>query len=290
MDVRQRIDEAMERAMARTKVPGAPPLLAEAMRHALFPGGGRFRPRLSLAVAAACGDDAPAASDAVAVAIEMMHCASLVHDDLPCFDDAETRRGQTSVHAKYGEPLAVLTGDGLIVLAFQTVVAGAAAVPDRMVRLLDLIGEAVGTPRGIIAGQAWESEPEVDLAAYQRAKTGALFSAATMAGAVAAGGDPEAWRRLGESIGEAYQVADDLRDVVVDPDEMGKPGGQDAALGRPSAVAELGLKGAVKRLEGLLADGVSSIPRDCKGREMLRDLILKEAQRFLPKDLAKNAA
>ena len=104
-----------------------PPLLAAAMRHAVFPGGARIRPQLCLAVARACGDAHPALADAAAAAIELLHCASLVHDDLPCFDDAATRRGQPSVHAAYGERLAVLAGDALIVLAFQTLAAAARA-------------------------------------------------------------------------------------------------------------------------------------------------------------------
>jgi geranylgeranyl pyrophosphate synthase len=94
--------------------------LAAAMRHAVFPGGARIRPQLCLAVARACGDSDPALADAAAAAIELLHCASLVHDDLPCFDDAPLRRGRASVHCAFGERLAVLAGDALIVQAFQT--------------------------------------------------------------------------------------------------------------------------------------------------------------------------
>ena len=96
-----------------------PQLLQEAMHYSVFPGGARIRPQLCLAVASACGDDDPALSNAAASAIELLHCASLVHDDLPCFDDAESRRGRPSVHTAYGERIAVLAGDALIVLAFQ---------------------------------------------------------------------------------------------------------------------------------------------------------------------------
>ena len=119
MDPMTRIEAGLNLAFTRTHAPPAPPLLAAAMRHAVFPRGARVRPRLCLAVAAACGDDHPEAADAAACAIEFLHCASLVHDDLPCFDDAATRRGKPSVHAAYGAPLAVLAGDALIVLAFQ---------------------------------------------------------------------------------------------------------------------------------------------------------------------------
>ena len=169
-------------------------------------------PRLCLAVASACGDDQPRVSQAAAASIELLHCASLVHDDLPCFDDAATRRGRASVHAAFGEPLAVLAGDALIVLAFQTLAAGAAIRPTRLATLLPIVAGAVGVPSGIVAGQAWECEASADLSQYQREKTGALFAAATAAGAAAAGAEAEAWRLLGDRLGEAYQVADDIRD------------------------------------------------------------------------------
>ncbi|MGF1455437.1 MAG: polyprenyl synthetase family protein, partial [Alphaproteobacteria bacterium] len=212
MDGLKRINAALETALAYTSVKDAPPKLASALRHAVFPGGARVRPLLCLSVAQACGDDTPDLSEAAACAVELLHCASLVHDDLPCFDDADTRRGRPSVHRAYGEPLAVLAGDGLIVLAFETLARAGVADPARLVPLLLTIGGAVGMPHGITAGQAWESEPDVKLETYQRAKTGALFAAATMVGAAAAGVDPAPWRTLGAKIGEAYQVADDILD------------------------------------------------------------------------------
>src|SRR5579863_1816223 len=113
MDASERIETTLKRAIILAQGSGAPPLLASAMHYAVFPGGHRIRPQLCLAVAKACGDRHPSATDAAAAAIELLHCASLVHDDLPCFDDAATRRGKPSVHAKYGPPIAVLTGDAL---------------------------------------------------------------------------------------------------------------------------------------------------------------------------------
>lgn len=289
MDAISRIERALNAALDRADAPGAPPRLAAAMRHAVFPRGARIRPRLCLAVAAACGDDHPAVTDAAAAAIELLHCASLVHDDLPCFDDAATRRGRPSVHAAFGQPLAVLAGDALIVAAFQILAVGAARAPRRLPALVGTVARAVGMPHGIAAGQAWESEPEVDLASYQQAKTGALFAAATVAGAAAAGADPEPWRTLGERLGEAYQVADDIGDVLSGEAELGKPIGRDSALGRPNAALRYGVPGAMRHLEELAAAAADSIP-PCAGAAELRSLTLSEARRLLPKEMALAAA
>jgi geranylgeranyl diphosphate synthase type II len=289
MDAVSRIEQALATAVDRAEFPGCPPRLIESVRYAVFPKGARIRPRLCLAVAGACGDDRPEVTEAAAAALEFLHCASLIHDDLPCFDDAATRRGKPSVHRAFGEPLAVLAGDALIVLAFQTLAFGAARVPERLVGLVTAVGSAVGMPRGIVAGQAWECESEVDLSAYHQSKTGALFSAATVSGAAAAGAPGEPWRMLGERLGEAYQIADDIRDVVADPDSLGKDAGQDALLGRPSAVAQFGLDGAIHRFEELTAAAVDSIPA-CPGAVDLRKLIVLESNRLLPKGLVHRAA
>ena len=175
----ERIENSLLAAVAASIGPGCPPRLAAAVRHAVFPGGARIRPQLCLAVARACGDDQPGLADAAAVAVELLHCASLVHDDLPCFDDAPLRRGQASVHSAYGERLAVLAGDALIVMASQVLVQAGQAAPDRALQVMQTINAGVGMPGGIVAGQAWECEPRVALRDYQRLKTGALFAAAT---------------------------------------------------------------------------------------------------------------
>ena len=171
MDAVSRIENALNSALQRADGPSCPPKLIAAMQHSVFPRGARVRPRLCLAVAAACGEDNPAIADIAAASIELLHCASLVHDDLPCFDAADTRRGLPTVHRVYGEPLAVLAGDGLIVLAFENL-GRLSFAPQRMSALLSIVARAVGAPGGIVAGQAWECEPKVDLAHYHRAKTG----------------------------------------------------------------------------------------------------------------------
>ena len=288
MDVAHRIERALASAVGRAEAPGCPGQLAAALTHAVFPRGARVRPRLCLAVAEACGASEPALAEAAAAAIELLHCASLVHDDLPCFDDAATRRGRPSVHRAFGERIAVLTGDALIVLAFQTL-AIPTNRPQRIGHLLQTIGRAVGVPTGIVAGQAWECEAKVDVATYHRQKTGALFAAAAMAGAVAAGADPAPWQELGEKLGEAYQVADDIGDASADAEMLGKPVGRDLALGRPSIVTDLGLTGALQRLEALVGEACVAVP-PCPGASELRTLIRTEAVRLVPENLQQHAA
>jgi geranylgeranyl diphosphate synthase type II len=289
VDAMTRIERSLGQALGLAKDPDSPPLLSAAMRYAVFPGGARIRPRLCLAVARACGEDKPDLSATMAAAIELMHCASLVHDDLPCFDDAATRRGRASVHKAFGEQIAVLTGDGLIVLAFQALARSAQSAPLRLCSLIGILARAVGAPHGIIAGQAWECESQISLSHYQRAKTGSLFAAATAAGACAAGYESGAWHLLGERIGEAYQIADDIRDVVSSEHEVGKPTGRDQALGRPNAVHRLGIGSAVERLEDLVRSAIDAIP-ECPGAHDLRAHILAEASRLLPREMARPAA
>ena len=289
MDAIGRVECGLVKALALADGAEAPPRLASAMRHAVLPGGARIRPKLCLAVAMACGDDEPRLADAAAAAIELLHCASLVHDDLPCFDNAHLRRGKPSVHAAFGERLAVLAGDALIVLAFQALARAECAAPQRLPVVLTTIARAVGAPGGIAAGQAWECEGRVSLAQYQRAKTGSLFIAATVAGAQSAGADPRPWRNLGERLGEAYQVADDIRDVLADAQMLGKPAGRDAQLGRPSAAAELGLSGAIEHFEALIAGAIDAVPA-VPGAVQFSHLIHREAERLLPKDLVSLAA
>ncbi|MEM8810977.1 MAG: polyprenyl synthetase family protein [Pseudomonadota bacterium] len=281
---RERIDTAIRAALARITCDPAPPKLREALAYAVLPGGARVRPTLCHTVARACGDDRPTLSDNAAAALEFMHCASLVHDDLPCFDDADLRRGKPSVHCCFGEALAVLVGDALIVAAFETLSHGADSAPDRAIGLYRTLTRTVGSPHGISAGQAWESEPTVDLDAYHQSKTGALFVAATEMGAIAAGHEPEAWTELGARIGEAYQVADDLRDALFDEEELGKPVGQDSVHGRPNAVAELGVDGAIGKLNDSLEAAITSIP-SCPGEAELCAIVRMQAERLVPVEL-----
>ena len=263
----------------------SPPRLVAALRHAVFPGGARVRPRLCVAVSKACDGDDLELAVAAAAAIELLHCASLVHDDLPCFDDAALRRGQPSVHRAFGERLAILAGDVLIVLAFQAVAQAGGRSPRRVAPLLGTIAAGAGLPAGMAAGQAWECEPQVALREYHRAKTGALFAAATQAGALACGVDPLPWKCLGDRLGEAYQVADDIRDASGSTQWLGKPVRRDAALGRPSVASELGLAAAMPLFDRLIAEAQRSVPPG-RGATALGHLIRDEANRLIPRALS----
>ena len=276
-----RIDTALARALSAQRLAGSPPHLASAVRHAVFPGGGRVRPLLTLSAARACGDDAPGLSDAAAAAVELIHCASLVHDDLPIFDDADQRRGRPTVHALFGSQVALLAGDALIVHAFDFVAESAGAHCDRAVGMTRALAAGVGMPSGIIGGQAWECEPRVDRAAYHRAKTGALFRASLEMGAIAAGHSPIPWRTLGDHIGAAYQLADDLQDVLGQGAEAGKPVGQDLRLGRPNAVVEMGVDGAIAALARTVRDAEDAVPA-CVGRDGFVRLVRAIAARLVP--------
>jgi geranylgeranyl diphosphate synthase type II len=281
MPLKSRIEQAISAAIAEGQGADAPPKLASALEYSVNPGGARIRPTICLSVALACGDDKPAIADAAATAIELIHCASLVHDDMPCFDNADIRRGKPSVHRAYGEPLALLAGDSLIIASFEVLARVAHHDPTRAIELIRVLGRSTGMPGGICAGQGWESESKIDLRAYHRAKTGALFTAATCMGAAAAGHDPAPWTELGARIGEAFQVADDLRDALYDEVTLGKPAHQDEVHDRPNAVTSLGVRGAIRRLEDILSGAISSIP-SCPGEAMLADMVRKTAERLTP--------
>jgi len=281
MNATTRLEAALKLALALGDVPARPPRLSAALHDAVFPGGGRVRPHLALAVARACGDTEPALVDACAVAVELCHCASLVHDDLPCFDNADWRRGRPTVHRAHGEHLAVLVGDGLIALAFEVLARAPTLHPERLGGLVRALAIGIGASRGLVAGQAWEAEAKVPLAAYHRAKTGALFEAAAVMAAVACGADERPWRRVAAAVGEAYQIADDLADAVGHSGDLGKPVGQDVAHVRPSAVQTLGVEGAFARIIALRSEAEAALP-ECAGRGHLVDWLGRVVERLLP--------
>ena len=289
MPLSDRIESAISSAIGMGQGGVAPPKLSAALNYAVTPGGARIRPTILMSVALACGDDRPELSNAAAAALELIHCASLVHDDMPCFDDADIRRGKPTVHKEWDQPIALLTGDSLIVLAFEVLAKAAGTDPMRAVNLIQTLAHRTGMPNGICAGQGWESEDKVDLRAYHRAKTGALFIAATQMGAVAAGQDAEPWEELGARIGEAFQVADDLRDALYDAETLGKPAGQDDLHDRPNAVSEFGVQGAIQHLKDILGGAIASIP-SCPGEAALAKMVRAQSERLTPVAPAVNRA
>ena len=181
----------------------------------------------------------------------------------------------------HGEALEILSGTALIVLAFDSLARAGAAQPPLLPGLLRVIARGVGSPSGICAGQAWESDVPTELGVYHRAKTGALFESAIIAGAISGGGDPLQWTGLGYRLGEAYQIADDLRDAYGRAELLGKPVGQDAVHARPSAVHELGMNGAVVRMSELCDEVLARIPA-CPGRPDLIAMIRGWTSKLLP--------
>lgn len=289
MDNTARIEQNVEAAIERATGTSCPPGLSNAIHHAVFPGGARVRPSLTLAVADACGCLDNTVADGAAVAIELLHCASLIHDDLPCFDNADIRRGKPSVHVLHGEPLAVLAGDALIVEAFNVVTLACASNPSRLAALIGCIAKSSGMTGGITAGQAWESEDEIDILEYHSAKTGALFVGAVSAGAIAAGQDPANWRAVGANIGAAYQIADDLMDAIGSSAECGKPVAQDTAHTRPNAVQQFGIAGAASLLKETVEAAANAVP-ECDRVDELRTLIISQAKRLIPAKYAHKVA
>ena len=237
-----------------------PQIIYESMGYSLFAGGKRVRPVMLLEAAKVCGH---ADEEAVylAAGVEMIHTYSLIHDDLPCMDDDELRRGKPTNHVVYGYPMAVLAGDGLLNLAFETMLAGyfPARDKDGYMRALSCIAMAAGAG-GMVGGQVADMLAEgkapdaLTLAFIHRHKTGALLCASVEAGALCAGAQEEelgAFRSYGESVGEMFQIVDDILDVSGSADDLGKKTGMDAAHGKMTYPAVHGLDASKRRVEEL---------------------------------------
>jgi geranylgeranyl diphosphate synthase type II len=253
------VDEWLLRALPTRDTP--PARLHGAMHDAVFPGGRRARPLLCRLIADRYGGGDDELVGRMAAAVELVHCASLVQDDLPCFDGAKTRRGLPACHVVYGEAGAILVGDALLTLAFETLANAAPRRAAVAFRLIGVLTAATGSSNGVIGGQALELEPTpVDLGHYHRQKTAALFRAAAAGGAICCGAESDVsrWARLGELIGCALQLRDDLDDVAASAADIGKPVGRDAALGRPNAALQSGRENAQAMRQALI-DGVDEL-------------------------------
>jgi farnesyl diphosphate synthase len=246
--------QQVEQALMQWIDPEAPAALGEAMRYAVLDGGKRLRPLLVMAAAQAVGGDAAGSGQAAlraACAIELIHAYSLVHDDMPCMDNDVLRRGKPTVHVQFGEAQALLVGDALQALAFELITPHGDEVPPPVqAALAGLLARAAGY-QGMAGGQAVDlasvglALTEAQLRQMHRLKTGALLLCSVQMGAVCAGQSTplvmQALSRFGEALGLAFQVVDDILDVIADSATLGKTAGKDEAADKPTYVALMGL-------------------------------------------------
>ena len=256
--------------------------LLEAMRYSLLSGGKRIRPILTLSFCRACGGD-PIDAVPAACALEMVHTYSLIHDDLPCMDDDDLRRGKPTNHKIYGEAGAVLAGDGLLTAAFS-VLAAAPGDAERRIKSVELLAEAAG-PYGMVGGQQLDLEGETrtlsteELLNVHRHKTGDMIRAACLLGVLwgkETSGRWESARIYADSIGLAFQIRDDLLDSIGDPALLGKNVGVDARMQKSTFPRLLGEKECLDRIHILTQQAIDALEQggfvDC---ESLKELALE---------------
>jgi geranylgeranyl diphosphate synthase type II len=244
----QLVDAELDRLAPPAATP--PETIHRAMRYSLFAGGKRLRPILCMEAARATSGDA-AGAETAACALEMIHTYSLIHDDLPALDNDDLRRGKPTCHKVFGEAMAILAGDALLTLAFQVLGALESVDASAKARMVLELATASGTPGGMIAGQVSDLEGEgktpdpLLLESIHRAKTGALLRASLRIGAIYAGASREQYDALslyGEHIGLAFQIVDDVLDVVESSEALGKTPGKDAVQHKITFPAVYGLE------------------------------------------------
>jgi geranylgeranyl diphosphate synthase, type II len=274
---RAAVDAALDRLMpAENAVPAS---IHTAMRYSVQAGGKRVRPILCLEAARIFSTDIAAALP-VACALEFIHTYSLIHDDLPALDNDDLRRGKPTCHKKFGEAAAILAGDALLTLAFETL-ANAPIEPVRRVAILSDVAASAGTVNGMVGGQVADLEAEgraiqpADLEYIHRSKTAALIRAAVVAGAIAGGADEEnvsRLRRFGETIGWAFQVVDDILDVEETSATLGKTAGKDAAQKKATYPALHGLEKSRKFAQELESSAMAELASYGSRAARLREL------------------
>ncbi|MDM0050893.1 polyprenyl synthetase family protein [Variovorax sp. J22R115] len=261
---------SVEAALSEWVGVDAPVELGDAMRYAVLDGGKRLRPMLVFAASEAVGGHAEAALRA-ACSVELIHAYSLVHDDLPCMDNDVLRRGKPTVHVKFGEADALLAGDALQALAFELLTPdGDAIAPAVQANLCRLLARAAGS-QGMAGGQAIDlasvglALDEAQLREMHRLKTGALLQGSVEMGATCGNALAphvlDALREYGAAMGLAFQVVDDILDVIADSETLGKTAGKDAASDKPTYVSLLGLDGARAQARELLAEALAALDR-----------------------------
>lgn len=265
-----------------------PSSIHQAMRYSVFAGGKRIRPMLCLETARIFAADVSTAIYP-ACAIEFIHTYSLIHDDLPALDNDDLRRGKPTCHKQFGEAIAILAGDALLTLAFETI--GRAPVPpENRVAMLSEIAAAAGTVNGMVGGQVADLEAEgrdiaPEMLEYiHRSKTAALIRASVAAGALCSGAGPEdvaRLRRFGESIGWAFQVTDDILDVEESSAALGKTAGKDIAQQKATYPAIHGLSRSHEIANNLAARAIGELvyygAKADRLREIAEYLIIRRA-------------
>jgi len=249
------VDAALDRILPAESV--APTKVHAAIRWSVFAGGKRFRPMLLLAVGEAFGAT-PETLMRTACALEMIHAYSLIHDDLPSMDNDDLRRGRATCHIQFGEATAILAGDALQTLAFQTVAEDETLAASKRVGLLSEIAKASGTPGGMVAGQALDLAAESrevtgeELERIHQHKTGALIRAAARCGAMIAGANENELAAITEyatNLGLLFQITDDLLDVTATAEDLGKTPGKDARASKATFAALYGLQASRERVD-----------------------------------------
>jgi farnesyl diphosphate synthase len=260
--------EAIERALERLVPEDAPSGLGEAMRYAVLEGGKRLRPLLVLAACEAVRGEREASLRA-GVAVELIHAYSLVHDDMPCMDNDELRRGKPTVHVKFGEAQAMLAGDAMQALAFEILTPDAGVAPALQAHLVRLLARAAGH-EGMAGGQAIDlasvGKPlsEHVLRDMHRRKTGALLRCSVQMGAACGSVGAATWDALtefGSSIGLAFQVVDDILDCTQESHVLGKTAGKDEDANKPTYVSVLGLEAARQHARDLYDQALRALDR-----------------------------
>lgn len=259
--------ERVERALELWVPEDAPANLGPAMRYAVLGGGKRLRPLLALAACESLGGNAVAALRA-GCAVELIHAYSLVHDDMPCMDNDVLRRGKPTVHVKFGQATALLTGDALQALAFEVLTPSDGSVAEPVqARLCALLARAAGQA-GMAGGQAidlaslGQALDEAQLKRMHELKTGALLQGSVIMGAacaLATGPQAQALQTYGQAIGLAFQVVDDILDVTQDAATLGKTAGKDAQANKPTYVSILGMARAQTYAQQLYDQAISAL-------------------------------
>jgi geranylgeranyl pyrophosphate synthase len=261
-------------------IPNRQEPLFQAARYSLLAPGKRLRPKLVLETAISLGGTLEAAIDP-ASAIEMIHTYSLIHDDLPCMDDDDLRRGLPSLHKVFGEGMALLAGDYLLTYSFEVLSSAPFLTLEQRIDLIQTLSRRAGS-FGMIGGQAIDiaSEgkliDEVLLEKMHVGKTAELLSACLEFGAIVAGADGErrVLSEIGKEIGLAYQILDDILDATSTTGHLGKQVGADAARGKPTAVSLYGLEGAQDKLESLKSRAFQKLePFPVSLKELLKKLL-----------------